>query len=229
MSAPVRQYKYFEWVLVGFVTVYLCANIIGVVKATQIGKFTFAAGDVFFPLSYIFGDILTEVYGYAKSRRVIWAGMFAMTYASIVSFVIVALPPASDWTHQRELEIILGATPRIAAASIIAYFLGEFTNSYVLAKIKVWMKGRLLWVRTIGSTIVGQIVDSSVFYPLAFWGIWPGALITKVILGTYLIKVAVEVLFTPLTYVIVNFLKKAEHEDYYDRNTNFNPFLINKQ
>ena len=230
---PARQYKYYEFVLVAFVAVYLCSNLIGPAKAAQLtlpwfGTVTFGAGVLFFPISYVFGDILTEVYGYARARRVIWSGFAAMAFAAIMAYVVVALPPATEWKHQGAYEIAFGNTWRIVIASLTAYFCGEFVNSYVLAKMKIWSAGKHLWMRTIGSTICGEGIDSLIFYPLAFWnsGIIPNELIPKLMLTQWIVKTAVEVLFTPVTYWIVNRLKRAEDEDYYDRNTNFTPFSL---
>lgn len=221
-----RQYKYFDFIMAIFVTVLLCANIIGPAKLWSIGDFVFGAGILFFPISYLFGDILTEVYGYAKARRVVWTGFGALIFASFMSWTVLKLPAADGWEHQEAYELVLGSTPRIAIASMIAYFVGEFCNSYVLAKMKVKMKGKHLWMRTIGSTIVGEGVDSIIFYPLAFYGLWPTELLLMATLSNYALKVLWEVLATPFTYKIVAFLKKAENEDYYDRKTNFTPFKI---
>jgi uncharacterized integral membrane protein (TIGR00697 family) len=232
-SQPQRQYKYYELVMAAFVAVYLCSNLIGPAKAAQlslpwIGPVTFGAGVLFFPISYIFGDILTEVYGYARARRVIWAGFGAMAFASLMSYVVVALPPAPEWKNQAAYEIAFGSTWRIVAASLVAFFCGEFVNSLVLAKMKIWTAGRHLWTRTIGSTILGEGVDSLIFYPLAFYnsGLIPNEILTKIMLSQFVAKVSVEVLFTPLTYIIVGWLKRKEHEDYYDRDTDFSPFSL---
>jgi uncharacterized integral membrane protein (TIGR00697 family) len=233
MTTPHRQYRYFEFVMAAFVTVLVCSNLIGPAKIAQIdvplfGALTFGAGVLFFPISYVFGDILTEVYGYARSRRVIWAGFGGLAFASFMAWVVVALPPAPFWQNQAAYEIAFGSAPRIALASLFAFVCGEFVNSYVLAKMKIWTSGRWLWTRTIGSTIFGEGVDSLLFYPLAFYG---GGLIADerlpgIMLVQFLCKVGVEVLFTPVTYKIVAALKRAEHEDYYDRHTNFNPFTL---
>jgi hypothetical protein len=225
-----RTYRYYDLVMAAFVTVLLCSNLIGAAKATQVGllgrPFTFTAGVLFFPISYIFGDILTEVYGYARARRVVWAGFAAQVFAALMSAVVIAFPPAPGWTGQASLEAVFGGTPRIVAASLVAYFCGEFCNSYVLAKMKLRTEGRFLWMRTIGSTIVGEGVDSLIFYPLAFWGLWPAALVVGVMLGNYTLKVAWEVVNTPITYRVVAFLKRAESEDYFDRHTRFTPFTL---
>ena len=225
-GSPRRVYKYYEFVMAAFVTVLLCSNIIGAAKVAEIGPFKFGAGVLFFPISYIFGDVLTEVYGYARARRVVWAGFGAEVFASIMAATIVALPSASDWPNQAAYETVFGATPRIVAASLLAYFSGEFCNSFVLAKMKIWTSGRMLWARTIGSTIVGEAVDSLVFYPLAFLGVWSTSQVLQVMATNYVVKVGWEALMTPFTYKVVNFLKRAESEDYYDRKTNFTPFSL---
>jgi hypothetical protein len=225
-DAPRRTFKYYEFVMAAFVTVLLCSNVIGAAKVAQIGGFKFGAGVLFFPISYIFGDVLTEVYGYARARRVVWAGFGAEVFASIMAATIVALPSASDWPNQAAYETVFGATPRIVAASLLAYFSGEFCNSFVLAKMKIWTSGRMLWARTIGSTIVGEAVDSLVFYPLAFLGVWSTPQVLQVMATNYVVKVGWEALMTPFTYKVVNFLKRAESEDYYDRTTNFTPFSL---
>lgn len=232
-SPTQRQYKYYEFVMAAFVAVYLCSNLIGPAKAAQVvipglGPVAFGAGVLFFPVSYIFGDVLTEVYGYARARRVIWAGFGAMVFASVMAAVVVALPPAPTWTNQPAYEIAFGSTWRIVAASLTAFFCGEFVNSYVLARMKIRSNGRHLWQRTIGSTIFGEGVDSLLFYPLAFWnsGLIPNELLPGIMLAQFITKVGVETLFTPLTYKIVAFLKEAEREDHYDVDTNFTPFSI---
>jgi queuosine precursor transporter len=221
-----RSYKYYEFVMAAFVTILLCSNLIGAAKVAQIGRFKFGAGVLFFPISYVFGDVLTEVYGYARARRVVWAGFSALIFASFMSWAILVFPPAEGWPNQEAYETVFGATPRIVLASLIAYFAGEFCNSYVLAKMKIWTEGRMLWSRTIGSTIAGELVDSLMFYPLAFLGVWRTDLVLQVLASNYLLKVGWEVLMTPFTYKVVNFLKRAESEDYYDRDTNFTPFSL---
>jgi uncharacterized integral membrane protein (TIGR00697 family) len=221
-----RTYKYYDLVMASFVTVLLCSNLIGASKITTVGGFTFGAGVFFFPISYIFGDILTEVYGYARARKVVWAGFGAMAFASFMAWIVVGLPPAQGYANQAALEAILGGTPRIALSSLIAFFCGEFCNSYTLAKMKLWTNGRHLWSRTIGSTIVGELADSLIFYPLAFYGVWENSMIIQVLFSNYLMKVLWEVVNTPITYRIVAFLKKAENEDYFDRKTDFTPFSL---
>ena len=220
------KYKYYDLLMAAFVTVLLCANLIGPAKASEISGFSFGAGILFFPMSYLFGDILTEVYGYARSRKVIWAGFTGLIFASLMAFVVVELPPAPDWPHQEAYEVVFGSTWRIVLASMVAYFCGEFCNSYVMAKMKIFTKGRYLFSRTIGSTVVGEAVDSVIFYPVAFYGLWQNDLILKVMASNYVLKVLWEVLATPFTYKIVAFLKKKEHEDYYDYGTDFTPFRL---
>jgi hypothetical protein len=228
-----KQFRYYEFVMAAFVTILICSNLIGPAKIVQVelpvlGAIVFGAGVMFFPISYVFGDILTEVYGYARARRVIWAGFAGLAFASLMAAVVVALPPAPFWENQKAYETAFGITWRIAGASMIAYCCGEFANSFVLAKMKIRTAGRWLWTRTIGSTIVGEAVDSTIFYPLAFYnsGIIPNDKLPAVMLAQFVGKVAVEVIFTPITYKIVGFLKRAENEDYYDRGTNFNPFVL---
>jgi uncharacterized integral membrane protein (TIGR00697 family) len=230
-TAPLRTYKYYDFILGAFVCVLLCSNLIGPAKVAQvhlpvIGEFTFGAGVLFFPISYIFGDILTEVYGYARARRVIWSGLGALVFASIMATVVVKLPPAANWHEQAAYESIFGQTPRIVLASITAFFCGEFVNSYTLAKMKLWTHGNALWTRIIGSTICGEGVDSLVFYPAAFLGVWDTKMVFVVMASNYALKVLWEVLATPLTYRVVAALKRVENEDYYDRDTNFTPFSV---
>ena len=231
--SPQRSYRYYEFVMAAFVTVLICSNLIGPAKIAQVelpalGAVSFGAGVLFFPISYVFGDILTEVYGYARSRRVIWAGFAGLAFASFMAWVVVALPPAPFWKNQEAYEIAFGSAWRISLASMIAYFCGEFVNSFVLAKMKIITQGRHLWTRTIGSTIFGEAVDSALFYPLAFYnsGLIPNDKLPAIMLAQFGLKVAVEVVFTPVTYWVVGALKRAENEDYYDRNTNFTPFTL---
>lgn len=225
-GTPRRAYRYYDLVMAAFVTVLLCANLIGASKVATLFGYTFGAGVLFFPISYVFGDILTEVYGYARARKVVWAGFGALLFASLMSAIVLAFPPAPGWPHQAAFETVLGGTPRIALASLVAYFSGELTNSFVLAKMKVKTEGRFLWARTIGSTIAGEAVDSLIFYPLAFLGVWTTPQVLAVMLSNYLIKVGWEAVMTPFTYRIVAFLKRAEGEDYYDRDTDFTPFSL---
>ncbi|OYZ05055.1 MAG: hypothetical protein B7Y32_03720 [Methylophilales bacterium 16-45-7] len=219
--------------MAAFVCVLVCSNLIGPAKVTQIdapllGTLTFGAGVLFFPISFIFGDILTEVYGYAASRRVIWAGFAGLAFASLMAWMIVALPPAPFWQNQQEYEVVLGSTWRISLAGLVAFAVGEFINSYIMAKMKVIAAGKHLWQRTITSTIFGEAIDTVIFVPLAFWNtvIIPNDKIPLVIGAQIIAKVLVEIAFTPVVYKVVAFLKQAEHEDYYDKDTDFNPFTI---
>lgn len=228
-----RNFRYYDLILGAFVCVLLCSNLIGVQKVATVNlfgltNFTFGAGVLFFPISYLFGDILTEVYGYARSRRVIWTGFAALLFASLMSFVVVNLPSAATMNPntQAALEQIFGQTPRIVAASLVAFAAGEFVNSFVLAKMKIASAGKFLWLRTTGSTFAGEAVDSLVFYPIAFLGVWSNEQVLTVMWSNYLLKVLWEILATPFTYLIVNRLKRAENVDFYDRDTNFNPFTL---
>ncbi|MGE0113842.1 MAG: queuosine precursor transporter [Steroidobacteraceae bacterium] len=227
-----RQYKYYDLILGAYVCVLLCANLIGPAKVSTVtipvfGDVTFVAGVLFFPISYFFGDVLTEVYGYARDRRVVWSGFAALVFAGIMAAVIVALPPAAAWRDQQPaVEAIFGSTPRIVTGSIIAFWSGSFVNSYVLAKMKLWTRGRWLWTRTIGSTLCGELVDSALFYFIAFYGVWTLDQLLAVTMTQYVLKTAWEVLMTPVTYRLVARLKRAENEDYYDRDTNFTPFTL---
>lgn len=260
-----RSYKYYDLVMAAFVTVLLCSNMIGPGKSCAVNLpfsipqitangfvwsavLVFGAGNIFFPISYIFGDVLTEVYGYARSRKVIWAGFGAMLFYVLMSQVVINLPvnPNEPFNKimQPAIETCFGAGPRIVGASVLAFWLGDFSNSYVLAKMKVWTRGRFLWTRTIGSTIVGQAVDSLVFYPLAFASIeplaksmgislpaflqggWSKDTLISIVVFNWIFKVSVEVLLTPITYAICNYLKKAEQEDFYDVGTDFTPFSL---
>ncbi len=221
-----KAFRYYDLIMAAFVTILLCSNLIGAAKVCHIGGVTFGAGVLFFPISYIFGDILTEVYGYARSRKVVWAGFAAMAFASFMAWFILAMPPAPSWPYQEALEIAFGQAYRIVLASLIAYFAGEFANSYTLAKMKIWTSGKWLWTRTVGSTIIGELVDSLIFYPIAFLGVWKTELVVTVLFTNYTLKVVWEILMTPLTYKVVAFLKRREHEDFYDHKTDFNPFHL---
>jgi hypothetical protein len=226
-----RRYRYYDFVMAAFVAILLLSNLIGAAKISSVelpllGVFTFGAGVLFFPLSYVIGDVLTEVYGYARARRVVWAGFAAMIFMSLMSLVIVKLPAADGWDGQEAYESVFGQTSRIVFASLIAFWAGELVNAYIMARMKVWTRGRHLWTRTIGSTVFGQGVDSIIFYPLAFMGVWSDELLIGVMLTNFALKVAWEALLTPVTYRVVGFLKKAEQEDYYDTETNFTPFSV---
>jgi hypothetical protein len=227
-----KTYRYYDLILGAYVCVLLCANLIGAAKVSVVnlpwlGPRTYMAGVLFFPISYLFGDILTEVYGYARDRRVVWSGFAALAFAALMSAVIVHLPPADFWvSRQGAVEQMFGNTPRIIGASIIAFWCGSFVNSYVLAKMKIWTSGRWLWTRLIGSTVCGELVDTALFYTLAFAGLWATSDLLTVAVDQYVLKSLWEVIAVPLTYRVVAFLKRAEQEDYYDRHTNFTPFSL---
>ncbi|MDX2005715.1 MAG: queuosine precursor transporter [Meiothermus sp.] len=221
-----RPYRYLDLTTALFAVVLVVSNIAST-KVVQLGSLTFDGGTLLFPLAYIFGDVLTEVYGYKRSRRVIWTGFFLLLLASLTFGLVNALPAPSDpqsQTGAQAFSTILGLVPRIVLASLVAYLVGEFVNSYILAKLKVATNGRWLALRTIGSTLVAQSLDTAIFLLIAFYGVWDNALLWAVFVSNYVFKVGVEILFTPVTYAIVGFLKRAENEDYYDRETRFNPF-----
>jgi len=235
-----RHYRYYDLLLAAFVTVLLCSNLIGPAKVGEItlpfalpvvgAALVFGAGNLFFPISYIFGDVLTEVYGYARARKVIWAGFIAMIFATLVALVVIHLPASPrepfNATLQPALEIVFGNTWRIVVASMVAFWAGDFVNAYVLARMKLFTGGRWLWTRTIGSTIVGQGVDSLIFYPIAFAGIWASETLVATVAFNWSFKVLVEVIMTPATYAAVAWLKGREQEDFYDTDTNFTPFSL---
>ena len=219
-------FRHFDIVMAGFVAILLLSNVIGAAKLATLGGYTFGAGILFFPLGYVLGDVLTEVYGYARARRCIWVGFAALIFMAFMSWVVVNLPPAPGWTNQPAYEAVFGQVPRIVFASIVAFWAGEFVNSFVLAKLKVLTKGRHLWTRTIGSTIVGQGVDSLLFYPLAFWGAvgWTNDAVLTVMVTNWALKVGWEVVLTPFTYAVVGWLKRREGVDVFDEATDFSPF-----
>ena len=224
-------FRYYDLVMAAFVAILLLSNVLGAGKVAQIhvpgiGAWPFGAGILFFPVSYVIGDVLTEVYGYARARRVIWVGFAATLFMAFMAWVVVALPPAPDWTNQAAYETVFGQVPRIVFASMCAFWAGEFVNSYVLARMKVATGGKHLWMRTIGSTLAGQGIDSLIFYPLAFLGAagWTGELVVQVMFTQWALKVAWEVLLTPVTYAVVGGLKRAEGVDVFDRGTDFSPF-----
>jgi len=224
-----RPLRYFDYVMAAFVTVLLLSNVIGagkvaVVDLPGLEPWPFGAGILFFPISYVIGDVLTEVYGYARARRCIWAGFSALLFMAFMAWVVVALPPSENWTGQAAYEAVFGQVPRIVFASIIAFWAGEFVNSYVLARMKIWTKGRHLWSRTIGSTVVGQGIDSLIFYPLAFYGVWDNQDLFWVLLTQWALKVGWEAVLTPVTYAAVSWLKRREGVDVYDEGTDFTPF-----
>ncbi|RPI58422.1 MAG: VUT family protein [Chloroflexi bacterium] len=218
-------FRYLDLITALFVTGLLVSNVAST-KILQLGPFTFDGGTILFPISYIFGDVLTEVYGYRRSRRVIWIGFGCAALLVLVLSAVGALPPAPGWEHQEAYQAILGSTPRIVLGSLIAYFAGEFSNSYVLARMKVWSEGRWLWTRTIGSTVVGQAVDTALFVTIAFAGTLPWPLFWSIILSNYVFKVGLEAAMTPVTYRVTGFLKRTENEDVYDVETDFNPFKV---
>jgi queuosine precursor transporter len=224
-----RRFRYFDFVMAAFVTILLLSNVLGagkvaVIDLPGIGTWPFGAGILFFPVSYVIGDVLTEVYGYARARRCIWAGFAALLFMAFMSAVVVALPPSPDWQGQAAYEAVFGQVPRIVLASIVAFWAGEFANSYVLARMKIWTKGRHLWTRTIGSTVVGQGIDSLIFYPLAFYGVWDNSTLLVVLVTQFALKVVWEALLTPVTYGVVGWLKRREGIDVYDTGTDFTPF-----
>jgi hypothetical protein len=225
MNANSSSYRFFDILVALFVAVLLISNIAST-KFLTLWVFTFDGGTILFPLSYIFGDILTEVYGFRRSRRVIWLGFISALLMSLILYLVQILPPAADWPNQHAYESLLGFIPRIVLASLIAYFLGEFTNSISLSLLKIRTKGRFLWVRTILSTIIGEGIDTMVFCMIAFYGTLPNNVLWTVIVSNYIFKCSIEVLFTPVTYMIVNILKKKEKVDVYDYGVKYNPFRI---
>ena len=221
--------RYFDFVMAAFVTILLLSNVLGagkvaVIDLPGIGSWPFGAGILFFPISYVIGDILTEVYGYARARRCIWAGFGALLFMAFMAWVVVKLPPADNWEGQAAYEQVFGQVPRIVFASIIAFWAGEFVNAYVLARMKIWTRGKHLWSRTIGSTVVGQGVDSLLFYPLAFYGVWDNQTLLIVLATQWVLKVGWEAILTPVTYLVVGWLKRREGIDVYDEGTDFTPF-----
>ena len=219
-----HQFRSFDVVMAAFVSILLLSNVIGAAKVSSLGGWEFGAGILFFPLGYVIGDVLTEVYGYARARRCIWVGFSALLFMAFMSWVVVSLPPAPGWTGQAAYESVFGQVPRIVFASIVAFWAGEFVNSYVLARMKIWTRGKHLWSRTLGSTLFGQGVDSLIFYPLAFWGVWDTSQVMTVLVTNWLLKVSWEVVLTPVTYLVVNKLKQHEGVDLFDEGTDFTPF-----
>ncbi len=218
-------FRYFDILMALFVAVLLISNIAST-KILTLWKFTFDGGTILFPLSYIFGDILTEVYGYRNSRKVIWTGFFCALLMSLVLWIVQILPPASDWTNQAAFESVLGFIPRIVIASLLAYIAGEFSNSIILSKLKIRTKGKYLWLRTISSTLIGEGIDTAIFCFVAFYGVLPTELLISVILSNYIFKCGIEILFTPVTYKVVGFLKRKEGVDSFDHGVNYNPFSL---
>jgi queuosine precursor transporter len=229
-----HRFKYYDFAMAAFITILICSNLIGAAKLVQLFEFNigswnvglFGAGILFFPLSYVLGDVLTEVYGYARARRVVWAGFAAVSFMAFMAWAVVQMPPAPGWEGQAAYEQVFGLTPRIVIASIFAFWAGELSNAFVMARMKVWSAGKHLWQRTIGSTIVGQGVDSILFYPIAFLGVWTTSQVLTVLVTNYLLKVLWEAILTPVTYKVVAFLKRAEGVDVYDKETNFTPFSV---
>ncbi len=223
-SGARRHFRYFDYVMAAFVAILLLSNLIGAAKLATVGGFTFGAGILFFPLSYVIGDVLTEVYGYANARRCVWMGFAALIFMAFMSFVVVAMPPATGWDGQAAYESVFGSTWRIVAASVLAFWAGEFVNSFVLARMKIITGGKHLWARTIGSTVFGQGVDSLIFYPVAFLGIWTTDQVLTVMVTNWFLKVAWEALLTPVTYAVVGWFKRREGVDVFDTGTDFSPF-----
>lgn len=217
------QFRYFDMLVSAFVAVLLISNIVAP-KFVAFGPLRFSGAQLLFPLTYIFGDVFTEVYGYAGSRRAIWNGFFASVLLAIIAGIVVALPPSPDWPHQKAYETVLGMIPRLVVASLIAYWAGEFANSFIMARMKVLTQGRHLWMRTIGSTAVGQGVDSILVMTIAFAGVMSTSDIIRAIISGYIGKVVYEAVLTPVTYAVVNALKRAEGVDIMDTDTDFNPF-----
>lgn len=220
-----HRFRYYDFMMAAFVAVLICSNLIGAAKLVQIGNWPiFGAGILFFPISYVLGDVLTEVYGYARARRVVWTGFAAVGFMAFMSWAVVAMPPAPGWEGQAAYEAVFGLTPRIVLASMVAFWAGELSNAFVMARMKIWSQGKHLWQRTIGSTVVGQGVDSLIFYPVAFLGIWSTEQVLTVMVVNYALKVVWEAALTPVTYKIVGFLKRAEGVDVFDEQTDFTPF-----
>ena len=226
-----RPYRYFDLILGVFVAILLISNPVSV-KAVRIPvpftgwHFSFDGGTLLFPFSYIFADVLTEVYGYERSRRVIWSGFFALFLMASLIWIVGVIPPDPLWRLQGSYQELLMTAPRIALASIVAYFAGEFSNSFILSRMKLWTKGRYLWFRTIGSTIVGEFVDTILFVLIAFSGVWERDLLVQVLISNYIFKTSYEVVATPLTYAVTGWLKRREAEDHYDYDADYNPFRL---
>jgi uncharacterized integral membrane protein (TIGR00697 family) len=219
-----RHFRHFDYVMAAFVAILLLSNLIGASKLASVHGVTFGAGILFFPVSYVIGDVLTEVYGYANARRCVWAGFFALVFMAFMSFVVVAMPPAPGWDGQAAYEAVFGSTWRIVLASVVAFWAGEFVNSFVMAKMKLLTRGRHLWTRTVGSTVFGQAVDSALFYPIAFLGTWTHAQVLTVMVTNWGMKVLWEAVLTPVTYAVVAWLKRREGVEVFDENVNFSPF-----
>jgi queuosine precursor transporter len=225
MPLTSRHYKYLDALTTAFVVVLLVSNLVAQ-KVCQIGPFAVSGAVLLFPITYIFGDVFTEVYGFGASRRAIWLGFFGTGLLYLMAAITIALPPAPGWHNQQAFATVFGFIPRILAASLIAFWAGEFANSYTMARMKVFTDGRMLWTRTVGSTIVGQAVDTTLVIVLTFAGTVPFSTIGNMVVTGYLLKVGYEVLATPLTYLVINWLKKAESSDVFDRDGDFNPFAF---
>lgn len=231
-----REFRFYDFLLATACVVVVCSNLIGAGKVATLSGFTFGAGVLFFPLSYVVGDVMTEVYGYARARRVAWASFAAAAFAALMAAAITAMPPSPAWnvalgegvTKQDAFALNFGQVPRIVLASCLAIWAGELANAFTLARMKVWTGGKMLWTRTIGSTVVGQGVDTLIFYPLAFYGVWSNELIATVMATNYALKVGWEALLTPFTYLIVGGLKRAEGVDVFDKDTDFTPFSVKR-
>jgi uncharacterized integral membrane protein (TIGR00697 family) len=220
-----NSFKHLDVITALFVAVLLISNIADT-KAISLGFLSFGGGTILFPITYILGDVLTEVYGFKHAKRVLWTGFAAAILMALTFFLVGVAPSAADWPFQESYMNILGLAPRIVAGSLVAFLVGGFVNSIILAKLKIVTSGKYLWIRTISSTLVGQLLDTTIFMLIAFYGIWPADLLVSVIVSGYLLKVATEILFTPVTYFVVNVLKKSEHSDHYDKKTVFNPLPI---
>jgi uncharacterized integral membrane protein (TIGR00697 family) len=223
-----HKYRYLDTLITVFVVVLLISNVVGQ-KIAAFGPLRVSGAQLLFPITYIFGDVFTEVYGYASSRKAIWFGFFASALLSVMSFVCVKLPAAPEWPNQHAFETVFYTVPRLVIASLIAYWCGEFANSFTLAKLKLVTKGRHLWTRTIGSTVVGQAVDSMLVMFIGFYGVVPIGTIVRLILSGYVAKVLYETVMTPVTYAVVNYLKHKERVDYFDYATDFNPFAASAE
>ena len=223
MAEKKESFRYYSIISTLFVATLMISNVVAT-KLFSLGPLIFTGGILIFPITYIFGDILTEVYGYSRSRRIIWTGFFSLILMAFIFWIVGLLPPAPTWQNQDAYLLILGFVPRIVLASIIGYWAGEFANSFVLAKMKLLTKGKHLWARTISSTIAGEGVDTALFVLIGFYGVVSGPILLMAILSGYIFKVAYEAAATPITYKIVGFLKKAEGIDHYDYNTKFSPF-----
>lgn len=220
-----KNYRYLTWITILYITFQLVSDVTAG-KIVQLGIFTVSATVLYFPITYIFGDILTEVYGYAKARNVIWKVLFASVLVGIIYQIVIWLPPAVGFNANDAYTRVLGSVPRILFGGWVAVWAGGILNDYTLAKMKIWTKGKYLWTRTVGSTIIGEGANTFLFYSIALYAVIPNNLLLSSIFSGWFLKVVVEIIFTPLTYYVVRMLKKAENEDYYDTNTNFNPLII---